>query len=375
MAVVRSVSVVTLMAAGRLASSCGSNSLDALDHADGVGAGLALDVEDDRRGLVHPGGLLGVLDAVHDVGDVVQHDRRAVAVGDDDVLVVGAGDQLIVGVDLVVLAGPVEVALGLVDAGGDQRGAQIFQVDAIGRQLRRIGLDAHRRLLAAADADQADAAELRDLGRQARVDQILDLRQRHGIGGDGQRQHGRVGRVGLAVDRGRGQVRGQEALRGVDGRLHFFFGDVDVQGEVELQHDDRGAAGAGGGHLAQALHLAKLALQRGGHGGGHHVGAGAGIEGEHLDGRVVDLRQGRDRQLRVGDDADQQDRGHQQRGRDRPQNKWAGRTHGASLSLFEGRSRCLGDDDLGAVLQLLEAAVGHHVAGIESLALRSCWPR
>ena len=103
--------------------------------------------------------------------------------------------------------------------------------------------------------------------------------------------------------------------------------------EVELQHDDRDAAGAGGGHLAQALHLAELALQRRGDRSRHHIGAGAGIEREHLDGRVIDLRQRGDRQLRERDEADQQDRGHQQRGCDRPQNKWAGRTHGALLSV------------------------------------------
>src|SRR6202044_2926886 len=82
---------------------------------------------------------------------------------------------------------------------------------------------------------------------------------------------------------------------------------------------------------------AKLTLQRSGHGRSHHVRTGAGIEREHLDGRVIDLRQRGDRQLRVGNDSHQHDRGHQERGRDRPQNKWAGRAHGASLSLFEGR--------------------------------------
>ena len=315
--------------------------LDALDHADGVGAGLALHVENHRRRLVHPGGLLGVLHPVDHVGYVVQKDRSIVAIGNDDVLVVGAGDQLIVGVDLVILARPVEVALGLVDAGGNECGSYRFQVDAVVLQLRRIHLDAHRRLLAAADADQADAAELGDLRRQAGVDQVLHLREGHGFRGDAQGQHGRVRGIGLAVDRRRGQVRGQEALRGVDRRLHFFLGDVDVEREIELQHHHRGGAGAGGGHLAQALHFAKLAFQRGGHGGGHHIRAGAGIEGEHLDSRVVDLRQRGDRQLRVGNDAYEHDGGHQERGRDRPQNKWAGRTHGASLSLFEGRTLAL----------------------------------
>ncbi len=315
----------------------GHQQLDALDHADGVGAGLALHVEDDRRCLVHPGGLPGVFYPVDHVGDVVQKDRSIVAIGNDYVLIVTAGDELIVGVELVVLAGPVEVALGLVDAGGHQCGADRFQVDAVVLQLGRVYLDAHRRLLAAADAHQADSAELGDFWSQAGVDQILNLRQGHGFRGDAQGQDRRVGRVGFAVDRGRGQVGGQEALRGVDGRLHFFFGDVDVEGEIELQHHHRGRAGAGGGHLAKALHFAKLALERGGHGGGHHVRAGAGVERKYLDGRVIDLRQGGDRQLRVGNDTDKHDGGHQKRGRDRPQNKWAGRTHGASLSLFEGR--------------------------------------
>ena len=50
---------------------------------DDVGAGLALDVEDHGRRVVHPRRLLDVLDAVDDVGDVGQAYRRAVAVGDD----------------------------------------------------------------------------------------------------------------------------------------------------------------------------------------------------------------------------------------------------------------------------------------------------
>jgi hypothetical protein len=83
---------------------------------------------------------------------------------------------------------------------------------------------------------------------------------------------------------------GKKALRRVDGRLDLFFGDVDRQRQVELQDDDRRASGAGRGHLAQALELAELALERRRHGGGYHRRAGARIEREHLNGRVVDLR-------------------------------------------------------------------------------------
>ena len=203
--------------------------LDALDHADGVGAGLALHVQDHRRSLIHPRGLIIVLHAIHDVRHVGQHHRRAVAVGHHNVPVVVAGDQLIVGVDLVILARPIEVPFGGVHAGLRQRRAQVFQVDAVGGQRRRVGLNAHRGLLAAADGYQADAVELRNLRRKARVHQVLDLGKRHGIRGDGQGEHRGIGGIGLAVDRRRGQDGGQQTLRRVDGGLHLFLGDIDSQ--------------------------------------------------------------------------------------------------------------------------------------------------
>ena len=127
------------------------------------------------------------------------------------------------------------------------------------------------------------------------------------------------------------------------------------------------AAGAGRGHLAQALHFAKLPFQRRRHRGSHHVRAGAGIKRQHLDGRVVDLRQRGDRQLRVGDDAtsmiaaisSEVATGRRINGRD-------GLTE-LSLPLVVAGSSCLGDRDLGAVLQLFKAAVGHDISGIEPL--------
>ena len=105
---------------------------------------------------------------------------------------------------------------------------------------------------------------------------------------------------------------------GVDRRLHVLLGDVDVAVERELQRDVRAAEGARRGHLRQPGHLAELPLERRGHGRGHRLGARPGVERRDHDGRVVDLRQRRDRQLRVGDEAREQQADHQQRGRDRP---------------------------------------------------------
>ena len=105
---------------------------------------------------------------------------------------------------------------------------------------------------------------------------------------------GRVGRIDLAVDRRVRQVARQEGAGGVDGGLHLLLRDVDVEVERELQRDERGAERAGGRHLLEAGELAELALERRGHGRRHDLGAGAGIEGEDLDGRIVHLGQRRD---------------------------------------------------------------------------------
>jgi len=67
---------------GRVDLSCGQTRGDAVHHLDDVSARLALDVDDDGGGLVHPGGLLGVLRSVYRPGHVGQHDGRAISIGD-----------------------------------------------------------------------------------------------------------------------------------------------------------------------------------------------------------------------------------------------------------------------------------------------------
>ncbi len=72
-------------------------------------------------------------------------------------------------------------------------------------------MNAYRGLLAAADADQSNAGELRNLLREGRVRQVLNLRQRHcSRRSCAKRQDRRVRRIHLAVDRRRGQIVRQE---------------------------------------------------------------------------------------------------------------------------------------------------------------------
>src|SRR5690606_11602205 len=106
--------------------------LDLVDDLDHVCAGLALDVQDDGRLFVDPRRLPDVFRVVDDVGDVGQPDRRAVPVGDDDGLVFGGRAQLVVGVDRVGARRTVEAALGLVDVGVADGGADVFDVQAVG---------------------------------------------------------------------------------------------------------------------------------------------------------------------------------------------------------------------------------------------------
>src|SRR6185295_2321702 len=103
-------------------------------------------------------------------------------------------------------------------------------------------------------------------------------------------------RIDLGVDgRGRQQV-GQEAVGGIDRRLHFLLGDVERQSEVELKGYDRRPSRGNGRHFLQARHLAELLFQGRGDRRGHHVGTAARQEGLHLDGGIIHLRQGRKRQ-------------------------------------------------------------------------------
>jgi hypothetical protein len=293
----------------------GQPRLDGVDGGDHVGARLALHVQDDG-GLElaadhRPCAQAHVLGAVHRPGHVGQPHGRAVAVGDDHVAVIGGRHQLVVGIDGVGPGRPVDAALGAVGVGRRQRRAQAVEREAVGSQRPGVRLDPHRRPLAARQRHQADAGDLADLERQPGVDDVLHLRQRQRVGGDGQRQHRRVGRIDLGVDRRRRQVGRQQRAAGIDGGLHLLLGDVQRQPEAELQRHDRDAGRAGGSHARQPRHLAELSLQWGGDGLRHHLRAGARVQRLHLDRGVVDLRQRRQWQEPETDQAGQHDGHHQ----------------------------------------------------------------
>ncbi len=76
----------------------GQQFLNPIHHLDHIGAWLALDVDDDRRLVVSPGGQAHVFGAVYDFGNVRQFDRRGVFVSHHQFAVFGRRTQLIVAV-------------------------------------------------------------------------------------------------------------------------------------------------------------------------------------------------------------------------------------------------------------------------------------
>ena len=102
-----------------------------VDGVDDVRAGLARQHDGDAGLAVDEAGVAQVLDRVGDFGDVGEPDRGAVAIGDDEIAILRGLGRLIVGVDLVVRIVVLDRALRAVGVGGGERGANVFEADAI----------------------------------------------------------------------------------------------------------------------------------------------------------------------------------------------------------------------------------------------------
>ena len=100
-----------------------------IDHRDRVGAGLPLHRQHHRALVVEPARDLVVLDAVDDVGDFLELDRRAVAPGHDHIAVFLGPAHGIGRHQRDVLVGSVERADRRVGIGRDEDPANIIERD------------------------------------------------------------------------------------------------------------------------------------------------------------------------------------------------------------------------------------------------------
>ena len=156
-------------------------------------------------------------------------------IGDHQRLVVGGFEDLVVGAHLPHAVAVREMALGRVGVGGVENAADLLQADAVLVQRVGVQLDAHAGQRAAAHRHLSHAADLRQALRHDGGGRVVHVALIQHIGGEGEHEDGRIGRIHLAVGGIVGQVGGQIAAGGVDGGLHVARGGIDVAVEIELQ--------------------------------------------------------------------------------------------------------------------------------------------
>ena len=223
--------------------------------------------------------------------------RRAVAIGDDQRFVIVGLVGLVVGIDLIALVADIDAALRTVRIGAGERGADVFEADAVFVERLRDQLDADRRQRTAADHHLADAFDLRQLLREHGRGRVIEVAAGRGVRCQGQDQDRRVGRIDLAIGRIAAQAGRQVGARRVDRGLHVARRAVDVAVQPELQRDARGSDRARRRHLGDIGDLSEMPLERACDGRGDIFRARAGQCRLDRDRRKIDLRQRRDRQL------------------------------------------------------------------------------
>jgi len=195
---VRSVKVLTSTEAGRPAWIWGSNSLIESTTAITLAPGWRWTLISTAGFLPAPARQFGVLRSLQHIGDVAQKDRRAVLIRHHDVFVGVGVLQLVVGIDGVGLHLAVEAAFGRIGIVVGDGGAQVVDIQAQRRHFLQIDLHPHGRPLAAGNAHQPDAGQLRNLLGDTVVGQVLDHGDGQGGGADRQSDHRRIGGMTLA---------------------------------------------------------------------------------------------------------------------------------------------------------------------------------
>ncbi|MNV35576.1 hypothetical protein D3C71_1270240 [compost metagenome] len=136
-------------------------SLDLVDRLDDVGAGLPVDHQQHRRVVVEETAVVAVLDAIADLGHILQAQGRAAVVVDDQRFVILGLFQLVVGLNLPQTLIVLHRALRPTHVGIGDGVAHIVQRHAVLVQRLRFEFDAHRRQGAAADLHLTHALNLR----------------------------------------------------------------------------------------------------------------------------------------------------------------------------------------------------------------------
>ena len=137
--------------------------------------------------------------------------------------------ELVVGVDRRACVGPSKLPLALLTLALPIVGAQIVDVEPEAASARRLAWmrTAGRWPPLMLTRPTPGNCEIFCASRVSASPRTFGQRQR--LRGQRQREHRRIGRIDLGVDRRRRQVRRQQIAGRVDRRLHFLLGDVETQ--------------------------------------------------------------------------------------------------------------------------------------------------
>ena len=269
-----------------------------------------------------------------DFGDVREPDRRAVAVGDHQIAILRCVGRLVVGVDLIVVVVVLDRALWAVGVGRSQRGADVLEPDAVVEDRAGVDLDPHRRQRGAGDVDLADARKLRQPLLQNVGGEVVELSRRVGRRRHGDDHDRRIGGIDLMIGGVLAQAGRQIDPRRDDGGLDVARRAIDIAIKAELKRDAGRAERALRRHLVDVGDLTQVPLERRRDRGRHGVGACAWHIRLNRDDRKVDLRQRRNRQLRIAQEAAEHDSDREQNRGDGTANEELGKpvVHGVSVA-------------------------------------------
>ena len=304
----------------------------AIHHFHRVGAGLALNRQDDGSTVVHPGPNLVVFHVVQHAAKFFQPHRIAVAVGDDHAAVLGGVRQLAGRLDGKGLLVPIQFPGRKIAVVGYDGGLHFIDADAARRQRVRIQLNAHCIFLPSENIHLRYAGNGGDALRHHRLGVLIHRVNRQRIRAQTQENNPLVGRIHFVESRWPRHGRRKQTTGLGDGGLDVLRGGVDVPVQTELHGDVGAAERARRIHRVDSRDGRKLALQGRGYRGGHGVGTRSRQRRLHLNGRIVHAGQSRHRQRAIADDAEQQNAERGQRGENRPLNEKMRKIHQAPAS-------------------------------------------
>ncbi len=283
----------------------------------GVRLGLLVEQHRDHRGAAEQGGALRLLDRVDHPGDVGDAHRRPTGQADVGRLDVVQLLELAVDPQAQLQRPLAHPAAGERDVAAHQRPADVLDVDAVDRHLAAVGLDQDLAVGAAHHLGPADAVHL------------LEGRLHHLAGELGQGLETAGSLEHQDADRPRARVPAQDhrPVRGlgkvvaeghpVDRLAQMEVGEVHLGAPLVLDGDDRDALAGPRQHVADPGLGGDRLLEALGDEAFQVLGGDVLVDREDGEPRVDDRRQQIDRQPRVAQAADQQQRREQHADRDR----------------------------------------------------------